>query len=72
MYFTSTTDYTYLMNLFVLILVVGGKNSKEGNVYAYNPTTGVDGPVCDDAWDFDDVSQRGSTFFLMYIHKLNT
>jgi hypothetical protein len=37
---------------------VGGNSSSEGNVYAMNPDTGVDGPVCDDAWDEYDVRSR--------------
>ena len=36
--------------------MIGGRNSSEGNVYAYNPSTGVDGPVCDDMWNIEDVS----------------
>ena len=36
--------------------MVGGRNSSEGNVFAYNPKTKIDGPVCDDDWDLDDVS----------------
>ena len=28
----------------------------EGNVFAYNPSTGVSGPVCDDNWDINEVS----------------
>ena len=35
--------------------VIGGRNSSEGNVYAYNPTNAVDGPVCDDMWNIEDV-----------------
>ena len=34
---------------------MGGSSSNEGNVYALNPDTGVNGPVCDDAWDMDNV-----------------
>ena len=34
---------------------MGGSSSNEGNVYALKPDTGVDGPVCDDAWDMDNV-----------------
>ena len=34
---------------------MGGSSSNEGNVYALNPDTGVEGPVCDDTWDMDNV-----------------
>ena len=27
-----------------------------GNVYAYNPFTGIDGPVCENFWGVKDVS----------------
>ncbi len=36
--------------------LVGGVGINEGNVFAYNPTNGIYGPVCDVEWDMDDVS----------------
>ena len=36
--------------------MVGGTVNWAGNVFALNPTTGIYGPVCDDAWDLADVS----------------
>lgn len=38
-----------------LVYLVGGASDNEGNVFAINPTTGIDGPVCDDSWDLSDV-----------------
>ncbi len=39
------------------MLMGGGENSdRSGNVYALNPSNGIFGPVCDDDWDWDDVS----------------
>ena len=35
--------------------LVGGGSEHEGNVFAYNPDTGVFGPICDDTWDKLDV-----------------
>ena len=40
--------------------LVGG-NSKnlatfEGDVITFNPTTGIEGPICDEEWDLQDVS----------------
>jgi hypothetical protein len=40
----------------IAVYLVGGSADYLGNVFAYNPETGVDGPVCDDGWDYDDVS----------------
>ena len=37
--------------------MIGGSSSRSGNVYATNPTTGIFGPVCDDEWDWYDVSK---------------
>jgi hypothetical protein len=34
---------------------VNGNDSTSGNVFAYNPATGIVGPVCDDSWSFYDV-----------------
>ena len=45
--------------------MVGGRNSSEGNVFAYNPKTKIDGPVCDDDWDLDDVSLKKFKPFLI-------
>ena len=48
----------------VLVYLVGGTNSKEGNVFALNPDTGVDGPICDHNWDAADVSvDQNYTFY---------
>jgi hypothetical protein len=41
---------------FLPVYLVGGETAKRGNVYAINPVTGIDGPVCDDFWDLVDVS----------------
>ncbi len=35
--------------------LVGGGSENEGNVFAYNPDTGVFGPICEDTWDKLDV-----------------
>ena len=42
-------------NLFVVRLT-GGSHAGEGNVYAYNPALGKEGPVCDDYWNMAAVS----------------
>ena len=48
----------------ILVYLVGGTNNKEGNVYALNPDTGVDGPICDHYWDSTDVSvNQNFTFY---------
>ena len=39
-----------------LVRLEGGSKPGEGNVYALNPYTGRDGPVCDDFWGMDEVS----------------
>jgi hypothetical protein len=36
--------------------LVGGIDVSEGNVLAYNPANGMYGPVCDDMWNLDDVT----------------
>ena len=36
--------------------LVGGNRSNEGIVIAFNPLTGIEGPVCGDEWDLKDVS----------------
>jgi len=38
--------------------LVGGSSSNKGNVMAYNPSTGIEGPVCDDDWEMKDVSNH--------------
>ncbi len=38
-------------NLFNLVALVGGLSSNSGNLYAWNPSTGVYGPVCADGFD---------------------
>jgi len=52
------------------VYLVGGETSNEGNVYAYNPTQDIDGPVCDDySWDENAVR----LFLLCYdFFKLST
>jgi hypothetical protein len=40
----------------MLVYLVGGDVRNEGNVYIFNPSTNVFGPVCDKLWDLDDVS----------------
>jgi hypothetical protein len=42
--------------------LVGGTTNGTGNVFSRNPTTGIYGPVCDDAWGIEDV-----IFFKIYI-----
>jgi hypothetical protein len=37
------------------VYLVGGSDDREGNVFAINPDTGVNGPICDDGWDLDNV-----------------
>ena len=49
--------YLFCAILFSVYLV-GGETPKRGNVFAINPTTGVNGPVCDDFWDLIDVSKN--------------
>ena len=41
--------------LFVVRLT-GGSHAGEGNVYAYNPALGKEGPVCEDYWNMAAVS----------------
>jgi hypothetical protein len=48
--------------------LVGGSSNKEGNVFAINSKTGVDGPVCDDEWDIIDV--RWVIFFIILLHAM--
>ena len=43
-------------HILFLVRLVGGSRPGEGNVYAKNPATGEDGPVCDDYWDIHAVS----------------
>ena len=38
------------------VYLVGGNNSHEGNLFAINPLTGIDGPVCDQTWNMESVS----------------
>ena len=40
------------------VMLKGGTNNFEGNVYALNPTTGVFGPICDDFWSMKDVRYK--------------
>ncbi len=35
---------------------MGGNDSTSGNVFAFNPATGIVGPVCDHGWGFYAVS----------------
>ena len=48
--------YNILLIIFFSVYLVGGSSKSEGNVFAINPTTGLNGPVCDDGWDLDNVS----------------
>ena len=48
--------WLFIFDNYFLVYLVGGSSSTEGNVFAINPTTGVNGPVCDDGWDLDNVS----------------
>ena len=40
----------------ILVELVDGLQTNEGNVHATNPATGLYGPVCDNNWDINDVS----------------
>jgi hypothetical protein len=33
------------------VYLIGGPGPWAGTVYARNPVTGIDGPVCDDYWN---------------------
>ena len=45
-----------LKTFLILVHLVGGIDVSEGNVLAYNPANGMYGPVCDDMWNLDDVT----------------
>jgi hypothetical protein len=47
---------TFLLKYFFLVHLVGGIDVSEGNVLAYNPANGMYGPVCDDMWNLEDVT----------------
>jgi hypothetical protein len=54
-------DNNYFMEYFLnkstfSVFLVGGRHGNEGNVYALNHETGVEGPICDDAWSLISVS----------------
>jgi len=51
------------MNLTVYL--VGGASSNEGNVFAFNPDSGIFGPICEDTWDKHDVSTIKLFFALL-------
>ena len=34
----------------VTVYLVGGASNTSGNVYTFNPDTGVTGPICDSNW----------------------
>ncbi len=57
MYFTLADIICEQIEIFLMFLVyLSGSSSRgQGNVFAYNPTSGVVGPVCDDYWDISDV-----------------
>ncbi len=40
----------------ILVQLIGGNVSSEGNVVAFNPETGILGPICDDSWNLKGVS----------------
>jgi hypothetical protein len=46
------------MYIFFSVYLVGGESSNEGNVFAFNPANGIDGPVCDDSMTFENVNQN--------------
>jgi hypothetical protein len=47
---------------FVTVELKGGKTRNMGNVFALNSQTGNFGPICDDDWSIEDVSQSFSTY----------
>ncbi len=60
------------MPIFFSVFLVGGETEKRGNVYAINPVTGIDGPVCDDFWDLNDVSSNYFLNSIVTIHNIRT
>ena len=53
----------------ILVRLSGGAHDGEGNVYAYNPTTEKEGPICDDYWDIKAVSIKLVHWFLTRSNK---
>ena len=47
---------------FFAVILKGGLQPYEGNVFATNPTTGIFGPICDDFWSMKDVIILKNTF----------
>jgi hypothetical protein len=45
-----------ISNIYISVVLFGSPNLHEGNVYARNLVSGVEGPVCDKSWDIHDVS----------------
>jgi len=37
--------------------LIGGNRSNEGIIVAFNPVTGIEGPICGEDWDLKDVSK---------------
>ena len=58
---------TYTILIFLTVELIGGTSQGSGNVFATNPTTGIYGPVCDDNWDINDVSNFYSFFLFINI-----
>jgi hypothetical protein len=54
----KSTTFEHVV-FFILILVVlrGGSSNKEGNVFMLNHKTKLFGPVCDDYWTMNGVSE---------------
>ena len=50
----------------ILVQLIRGNFSSEGNVFAFNPETGILGPICDDSWNLEGVSSK----FLEFYFKL--
>ncbi len=56
-----------LKTFLILVHLVGGIDVSEGNVLAYNPANGMYGPVCDDMWNLDDVTNFIMLVFTIFL-----
>ncbi len=56
--------------LIASVYLRGGPGPWAGTVYARNPTSGIDGPVCDDLWGIEDV-RANTLVFAVYFQKCN-